>query len=86
MIVEDFISRIFSIGKHPSPQEEFEALALEAFEFQRENCKVYREFLDLTEKGDGTHEAADDDALLYVRLFASVSPGALFAVIPYRSG
>ena len=40
----------------------------------------------MTEKGDGTHDAADDDVLLYVWLFASVSLGALFAVIPYRSG
>jgi hypothetical protein len=40
----------------------------------------------LKEKGDGEHEAADDDVLLYDRLCASVSPGALFAVTPHRSG
>ncbi len=71
MIVEDFISRIFSIGKHPSPKEEFEALALEAFEFQREHCKVYREFLDLTEKGDFHPSSVVEIPFLPIRFFKS---------------
>ena len=71
MIVEDFKNRIFSLDKSSSPQEGFRALALEAFEFQREHCKVYREFLDLIGKGDFHPSSPEEIPFLPIRFFKS---------------
>ena len=71
MIVEDFKNRIFSLDKSTSPQEGFRALALEAFEFQREHCKVYREFLDLIGKGDFHPSSPEEIPFLPIRFFKS---------------
>ncbi|MBR5398399.1 MAG: acyltransferase [Bacteroidales bacterium] len=51
--------------------EEFNALALESFEFQRENCRVYREYLDLIGKGDFHPESIDEIPFFPIRLFKS---------------
>ena len=62
--------------------EEFSALALEAFEFQREHCRVYREYLDLIGKGDFHPVSIEDIPFLPIRLFKSTKiysePGIIY--------
>lgn len=79
MNVQDYIERVFTLGDKKGldaqPEknvlEEFNALALESFEFQRENCRVYREYLDLIGKGDFHPESIDEIPFLPIRLFKS---------------
>ena len=67
MNVQDYIQRVFSLGE----KEEFSALALEAFGFQREHCRVYREYLDLIGKGDFHPSSIEEIPFLPIRLFKS---------------
>ena len=67
MNIQDYIQRIFTLGK----KEEFSALALEAFEFQREHCQVYREYLELIGKGDFHPVSLEEIPFLPIRLFKS---------------
>lgn len=67
MNIQDYIQRIFTLGK----KEEFSALALEVFEFQREHCQVYREYLELIGKGDFHPVSFEEIPFLPIRLFKS---------------
>lgn len=62
-----FTDRIFRIRNF----EEFNALALEAFEFQRESCQVYREYLELIGKGDFHPASIEEIPFLPICLFKS---------------
>lgn len=65
--MNSFIDKIFSI----QGPEQFNALALEAYEFQRENCPVYREYLNLIEKGEFHPESVEQIPFLPIRSFKS---------------
>ena len=79
MNIQDYIERIFTLedknGLDAQPEknvlEEFSALALEAFEFQRLHCKVYKEYLDLIGKGDFHPASIEEIPFLPIRLFKS---------------
>ena len=78
MNIQDYIQRVFSLEK----KEEFSALALEAFEFQRLHCKVYKEYLDLIGKGDFHPASIEEIPFLPIRLFKSTNiysdPGIIY--------
>lgn len=63
--IEQYINRIF---KTTSP-EEFTSLALQAFEYQRENCQVYREYLSAIDKSDITPRSIEEIPFLPIALF-----------------
>ncbi|MBO4692415.1 MAG: hypothetical protein J5604_06530 [Bacteroidales bacterium] len=65
MIINDFKNRIFGIKS----VEEFNALALQAFEYQRENCAVYRQYLELTGRLNLTPKSPFEIPFLPIRLF-----------------
>ena len=67
MNVNDFKNRIFEIEN----SQDFSALALEAFEIQREQCPVYREYLNLIEKGEFHPESVEQIPFLPIRFFKS---------------
>ena len=79
MNVQDYIERVFTLGDKKGldaqPEknvlEEFSALALESFEFQRLHCKVYKEYLDLIGKGDFHPASIEEIPFLPIRLFKS---------------
>ena len=79
MNVQEYIQRVFSLGEKSGTVirsdegvvEEFNALALEAFEFQREHCAVYREYLELIGKGDFHPTSIEEIPFLPIRLFKS---------------
>ena len=67
MIINDFKNRIFGIKS----VEEFNALALQAFEYQRENCAIYRQYLELTGRIHFTPKSPFEIPFLPIRLFKS---------------
>ena len=67
MNVNDFKNRIFEIEN----AQDFNVLALEAFEFQRERCPVYREYLNLIEKGEFHPKSVEEIPFLPIRFFKS---------------
>ena len=69
--LQSFRERIFRIEDSKDPQQEFNSLALEAFEIQRESCPVYREYLNLVEKGDFHPASFEEIPFLPIRLFKS---------------
>ena len=71
MNVQDYIERVFSLGERKDPSAEFNTLALEAFGFQRENCCVYRKYLDLIGKGDFHPAGVEEIPFLPICLFKS---------------
>ncbi len=71
MNVEQYISSIFSMAEKEDKEAGFKALALEAFEFQREHCPVYRNYLDLIGKGDLHPKELEEIPFLPIRLFKS---------------
>lgn len=79
MNVQEYIQQVFSLGERSGTVirrdegvvEEFNALALEAFEFQREHCAVYREYLELIGKGDFHPTSVEEIPFLPIQLFKS---------------
>ena len=65
MIINDFKNRIFGIKS----VEEFNSLALQAFEYQREKCAVYRQYLELTGRLHLTPKNPFEIPFLPIRLF-----------------
>ena len=65
MIINDFKNRIFGIKS----VEEFNSLALQAFEYQQENCAVYRQYLELTSRIHFTPKSPFEIPFLPIRLF-----------------
>ena len=79
MNVQEYIQQVFSLGERSGTVirrdegvvEEFNALALKAFEFQREHCAVYREYLELIGKGDFHPTSVEEIPFLPIQLFKS---------------
>ena len=67
MNIKDFKNRIFEIAN----AQDFKALALEAFKIQREQCPVYREYLNLIEKGEFHPKSVEEIPFLPIRFFKS---------------
>lgn len=65
MNINDFIHKIYEIKS----VEEFNSLALQAFEYQRENCAVYKEYLELTGRLNLTPKSPFEIPFLPIRLF-----------------
>ena len=65
MNINDFKKGIFGIKS----VEEFNALALQAFEYQRTNCAVYRQYLELTGRLHLTPKNPFEIPFLPIRLF-----------------
>jgi phenylacetate-coenzyme A ligase PaaK-like adenylate-forming protein len=60
----DLLSRIFSVT-----EKEFDALALDIFRFQYENCEVYRNFCDALRRKPFSVNSADQIPFLPVEFF-----------------
>ncbi|MBR4801646.1 MAG: hypothetical protein IK041_02425 [Bacteroidales bacterium] len=79
MNVQEYIQQVFSLGEKSGTVirsdegvvEEFNALALKAFEFQREHCAVYREYLELIGKGNFHPASIEEIPFLPIQLFKS---------------
>ena len=79
MNVQEYIQQVFSLGEKSGTVirsdkgvvEEFNALALKAFEFQREHCAVYREYLEFIGKGDFHPTSVEEIPFLPIQLFKS---------------
>ena len=67
MNVEGYIDKIFSL----KDISEFNSLALEAFIYQREHCKIYRDYLELIGKEDFIPQTPAEIPFLPIRLFKS---------------
>ena len=65
MNIAEFTGQIFQIKS----VEEFNALALQAFEYQRTNCAVYRQYLELTGRLNLTPKSPFEIPFLPIRLF-----------------
>ena len=65
MNIAEFTGQIFRIKS----VEEFNALALQAFEYQRENCAIYRQYLELTGRIHFTPKSPFEIPFLPIRLF-----------------
>ena len=64
---KEYLERIFAVGS----KEGFSLLALEAFSYQREHCKVYREYLRLTGRLDFQPKSIEEITFLPISLFKS---------------
>lgn len=65
--LENYTERIFALGE--GCDEEFAALALNAYRYQRENCRIYREYLRLTGRLGAEPSGIDDIPFLPISLF-----------------
>lgn len=65
--IDSYTDRIFKI----SSPEEFSSLALQAFEYQRENCGVYREYLNAIDKLGESPRRIEEIPFLPITLFKS---------------
>ena len=69
--MRDFTDRIFTLGHSENPEADFTALALEAFDFQKENCPVYRQYINLTGRENLHPSTIEEIPFLPIRLFKS---------------
>jgi hypothetical protein len=67
MDIKKYSAEIFKI----KTEEEFNRLALQAFSHQKENCKVYREYLQLIGKESFQPQHASEIPFLPIKLFKS---------------
>lgn len=65
--MDNYTERIFALREESDG--EFTALALQAYRYQRENCKVYRDYLRLTGRLDAEPSGIEDIPFLPISLF-----------------